>query len=163
MSKKFVSEKNFSKFFFWVENRSNSMSCSVSGTKFVRFVRFGHKLKVRNYRIQKSSSIIFCEILNTKSLKGIIWRFIRIFKTPSGTRMILGILRTSLEDQRPPMAKRMDTSTLFSCPHVNQRLQSWDPSKNIYKSCFRRVTTSNWWNSELKSSVGKSDYDYTWE
>ena len=73
---------------------------------------------------------------------------------------ILDIIWTSQEDEWSLRAKRMDTSTLFFLLQVNRRLQSWDTGTNIYRSSSRSITTSNWWNSELKPTDGESDYHW---
>ena len=89
------------------------------GQKIVRSNRFSWKLrKFIEINKSKNSDILqyyvneICEILIRKSLNGT--RFIRIFKTPSGRRMILDIFWIYEEDERPPMAKRMDASAQFS-------------------------------------------------
>ena len=51
--------------------------------------------------------------------------------------------------------------SIFFLPQVNPRPQSWDKGTNIYRSPSRSLTTSNWWNSELKPSDGKSNFKST--
>ena len=76
-------------------------------------------------------------------------------------RTVLDIIQTSQECKWSLIKKRMDISNLFFWAQVSPRPQSWDTGTYSYRSISRSLTTSNWRNSELKPSDGKSDYTHT--
>ena len=73
---------------------------------------------------------------------------LKIFWTSSGRWVILSIFLTSEDDERPVIAKKEDTSTLFFGFWLILMSESWNKAAYISVRCPTRVITSNWRNSE---------------
>ena len=100
----------------------------------------------QNAEILKYHVNVICKILFRKSLNGILLRFIRIFMTQSGRWMILDIFKTSEDDERPPMAKRMDTFAQFSRDQQPRMIRNGNIVVNFPRKRVIAVATPDPWN-----------------